>query len=667
MIEQTGLRPVDQLLWKRHAHSNTVGVHADEHPPQPLEHDLVDEAAAVPAVIDEQRLLVELRIELPHELLHAERCHVGEVHVGDPPARGLVDHFAVVVDPGLLAQRQLARHRLHREIAALAAGVVGDRQLDGAVLFADQQAVRINGCLQLNAVDGQQVISGVYLETRCRERGAIPVAGVVSRVDRRQPIPAGAALEGEIGAEECRGHAALLRRFVAAADVGVRVADLSEHLADEVVQVGARADQRQQPCVGGAHAGPIDPVHRLAEEEIALDPPGRGKHLRPLLRRLDAHPQVRQIELFGGVLLALARGRLGVRHEVVLVELVEHSLAVGRQHVAAQSRDDDGVLALLHVIDMQCRLLARQRALDHQARTCQVEDLIVTHVERADLGGRDGQRHRATHQTPEIDLHRPGGAGLPGGALGLRPVLALVAGLVLRLLALAALRLAGLTALLGSHGALVGSRRERGRRAALESGDIDACHLQRGNVELGAAERGVLMPRGEEEQIPAVPVEPRIVVIGARVAHPCGLVSLEAVEPDAALLVRAGDAVGQPAPIRRPDIVVHLDVRILRHLLRLPACDGHHPQPVLVVGKREALAAGRPARAIEIPAIEVGEDLLRATLGGPHGELLLPEDIGRVGDSAAVRRPARVVLVGSGSLCQVARVAVLRHHRIDGG
>ena len=119
---QADLRPDDQLVGRGNAGSFAVGIHSDQDAPQTLEDDLVDEAAAVPTVIDDQGLLVELRVELPDELLHAQAAHIGQVDIGDLAAGGLVDDLAVVIDPGLLAQGQLIFHRLHGHIAALAVG-----------------------------------------------------------------------------------------------------------------------------------------------------------------------------------------------------------------------------------------------------------------------------------------------------------------------------------------------------------------------------------------------------------------------------------------------------------------------------------------------------------------------------------------------------------------
>jgi hypothetical protein len=113
--------------------------HADQHTAQPLEHDLIDEAAAVPALVHEQWLLVELAVELPHELLHAERIHVRQVYIGDLAADGLVDDRTVVIDPSLLAQRELVRHGLHDNVMPLLA--VGATYVGGGDAIPEDKRV----------------------------------------------------------------------------------------------------------------------------------------------------------------------------------------------------------------------------------------------------------------------------------------------------------------------------------------------------------------------------------------------------------------------------------------------------------------------------------------------------------------------------------------------
>src|SRR6185437_2957503 len=103
VIEEAYLRAVDELLRNRRRGPLPVSVQAHQHAPQAPEHDLIDAAAAVETVIDDERVLVELPVELADELLHAERAHVRQIDIGNPAPGKPIDPLTVVRDPGVLA------------------------------------------------------------------------------------------------------------------------------------------------------------------------------------------------------------------------------------------------------------------------------------------------------------------------------------------------------------------------------------------------------------------------------------------------------------------------------------------------------------------------------------------------------------------------------------
>ena len=171
MIDQADFRPADQFLGFGACRCLAVGAHFHQHAAQPFQHHGCDEAAAVPAVVDDERVARELGVELAHELLQAELFHVRQVDVANSAAGEFVDDRAVVVDPGLFAHRQLGRHRLYDQRAGCAAGAVGDRQLDLLVRLGGlHQRIGVPRRMQLDAVDRQQVVTG--LDAACRARRA---------------------------------------------------------------------------------------------------------------------------------------------------------------------------------------------------------------------------------------------------------------------------------------------------------------------------------------------------------------------------------------------------------------------------------------------------------------------------------------------------------------
>src|SRR5262249_61162211 len=80
---------------------------------QALDEEVGDDATAVEALVDDDSLPVDLRVVLLGEFLDAGGGRVGHVDVGDAPARGLRHLVAGGVPPSAIAQRGLARGRLH--------------------------------------------------------------------------------------------------------------------------------------------------------------------------------------------------------------------------------------------------------------------------------------------------------------------------------------------------------------------------------------------------------------------------------------------------------------------------------------------------------------------------------------------------------------------------
>src|SRR5581483_4901095 len=97
----------------------------------------------------------------------------------------------------------------------------------------------------------------------------------------------------------------------------------------------------------------------------------------------------------------------------------------------------------------------------------------------------------------------------------------------------------------------------------------------------------VLVPRGNEVEVFSGRIESGIEIIRARITDPGRLVGLEVVEPDTALLVRTGQDIGHPMPIRSPGVVLDFLERVLRDLYRLATGGGQDPQPMLIVGENQ--------------------------------------------------------------------------------
>ena len=96
----------------------------------------------------------------------------------------------------------------------------------------------------------------------------------------------------KIHAEQADVHG-MQFRVIAATDIGVRIAQFADHVAQQESEVIAVGHVGQQGFVFFAHAFPIDAVHRFVVKEIALLAPDFVEHLPPFGARIDFGAQVR--------------------------------------------------------------------------------------------------------------------------------------------------------------------------------------------------------------------------------------------------------------------------------------------------------------------------------------------------------------------------------------
>src|SRR6185436_8741207 len=126
------------------------------------------EAALAPARVDDQRLLRDLPVELPHQIAEAGDGERRDVDVADAAAAGRVDAAAVALDPGAAPQLALVRRRRDGERARLRidrrARANGDLHLFAGQ--AEERGAVVAGDVEGLAVDGQQVLAFVRVVQR---------------------------------------------------------------------------------------------------------------------------------------------------------------------------------------------------------------------------------------------------------------------------------------------------------------------------------------------------------------------------------------------------------------------------------------------------------------------------------------------------------------------
>ncbi len=120
-----------------------------------------DLAAAVPALIDDQRGAGTVANELPDEIALAVDAGVGDVDVADLSVGRLLDVGAVALDPVAVAEVVLAGDGPDEDLArrGVERGLGRDGERDGALGEALEGGVGVLGGVEGDAVDGKEVVA----------------------------------------------------------------------------------------------------------------------------------------------------------------------------------------------------------------------------------------------------------------------------------------------------------------------------------------------------------------------------------------------------------------------------------------------------------------------------------------------------------------------------
>ena len=98
--------------------------------------------------------------------------------------------------------------------------------------------------------------------------------------DPLDPVPPRVRIPGEARPGET-GARAVGDLVISSLDVGVRDLKLGDHVADQVVQIGAVLDVGQERPVTDAEIVPVVPVEVFDVEEVAEPPPDLVEDLHP--------------------------------------------------------------------------------------------------------------------------------------------------------------------------------------------------------------------------------------------------------------------------------------------------------------------------------------------------------------------------------------------------
>src|SRR5208283_4152781 len=160
-----------------------------EYAAQPLEDNLVDEAATVVTYVEDHSVFANLRKILFDEGVQPARTHVGQVNVSNAAAAGLL-HFAPVgLNPVQFMQTKFIGNRPHHHVVGtVRSGFAIDRKRHGLVDSVDEKLVWVLRDPQLAAVDGQQVVAFFDQDPRLGQRRTQVAVPVLARIYLNEPV-----------------------------------------------------------------------------------------------------------------------------------------------------------------------------------------------------------------------------------------------------------------------------------------------------------------------------------------------------------------------------------------------------------------------------------------------------------------------------------------------
>ena len=182
-----------------------------------VDHVVGDEAAFVPALVEHQGLLVELRVEVAVEVGVAGAAGVGHIDVGHLAAGEFVDLAPVWLDPVEIAQAVLVVDGNHGDVAGSLSAVGVGADVEHGLLAggAVEECVEVVGGVQFAAVDGEQVFALLDVDAGQGERRGQAGGPVLPAEDFGDAVAA--VFDLVVGAQQaglglrCRGGAARRR------------------------------------------------------------------------------------------------------------------------------------------------------------------------------------------------------------------------------------------------------------------------------------------------------------------------------------------------------------------------------------------------------------------------------------------------------------------------
>ena len=423
--------------------------------------------------------------------------------------------------------------------------------------------------------------------------------------------PVAVLLLGDCGTEEA--HLYALRLGIAAGgDIGVAAGELADHLSDDVVQVEACLGVGNEHFVLLPHGVPVDAVHVLEIESVAVSAPGLVEDLGPFLLVVNVGYHVREFH-------------------AVTFEVDSSAGDVGDVVFAAVDDErflsDDGEIAFGYLLG-----LSGGEVKGLGAAAASVEDDLAVAVDGTGSGGGAGHAQDALVDAVGIHLH--------GGCCSLVILLLLLG--------------------LGRGLAVLGQERRRG--VLRQHGDVHRAHVGVRIVPFHRAVGRSEVSRGSEYQVLAVLAEDGRTGVVPLLGDRDLLAACEIVHVDDTHLVGGGLGICDPLAVRGEADSTELRFGVGHEDLLGAIGNADLHKAVLAVAVEERLAVRSPYEAADVGVGSLGQLHGLGLLHVLEIDLGLAGTVGDVGDVFPVGGELGPALVGAGRAGDVPGDAGLDGH-----
>ena len=302
-------------------HSHTISLTQ-----QTLDNHRRHVSTTVSTVVDNQRLLIQLGIEVTSKLIQTLGTHIGDVDVTHL-AIGSLRHLAdILLHPIVVVERILVSDGAYNNLAcARSRGGAVNAELGQDISLAYEQLIDILHARCRHTVNGYDIVALLNAYAGLCQRRAQGLAIYAAGQDLLDAEET-ALIALEFGTQQAHRNT-LQGGYLTRINVCVTATYLRDHLADDIVKIKTCLGVGNQHLILLLDSLPIQAVHILQIETVTESTPYLIVDLCPLLHIIDMGNHI--LRAYGILQVSLRCGEVGNKELTTLGE--ESLLAASRE------------------------------------------------------------------------------------------------------------------------------------------------------------------------------------------------------------------------------------------------------------------------------------------------------------------------------------------------